>query len=95
MRNKIIIFLGVIGVIFLALVIVYFRRGEIKEKQTEKKLLFYCGAGLRPPVSEIVKIFSREHNVKIDCTYAGAATLRIQIQVTKRGDFLCRVMSPG
>ena len=87
MRSKIMIASGVIGVIALALIIVHFHRGEIQEKQTEKELLFYCGAGLRPPVSEIVRIFSREHNAKIDCTYAGAATLRTQMQVTKRGDF--------
>ncbi|NQS88823.1 molybdate ABC transporter substrate-binding protein [Patescibacteria group bacterium] len=37
-------------------------------------------------MSEIVKIFSEEHNVKIDCSYAGSGTLLNQIQVTKRGD---------
>ncbi len=63
-----------------------YSQGQAKQIE-EKRLLFYCGAGLRPPVSEIVKIFSEERNVKIECTYAGAATLRTQIQLTKRGDF--------
>jgi len=77
----------VLAVIALALIVVGSNYSQGQAKQTEEKeLFFYCGAGLRPPVSEIVKIFSGEHNVKIDCSYAGSGTLLNQIKVTKRGD---------
>lgn len=51
-----------------------------------KSLFLYCGAGLRPPVSEAAEMFSREHGVDVDCNYAGAGVLLNQIQLTKKGD---------
>jgi len=86
MRSKIAVVLDIIVVIVLVLIIIYARRGEVQEKQTEKRLFLYCGAGLRPPVSEVVDVLSREHDAKIECNYAGSGALLNQVQITKRGD---------
>jgi len=86
MRSKIAVVLGIVVVIAIVLVVVYVRRSAVQEEQTERKLFLYCGAGLRPPVSEAVEIFSSEHNVKIECNYAGSGALLNQVQITKSGD---------
>jgi len=53
----------------------------------ENRLLLYCGAGLRPPVAEIVQAFNREHGTVVECDYAGAEVLLSRIKLTGRGDF--------
>ena len=50
------------------------------------ELLLYCGAGIRPPVDELVEIFGRERNVKIIIDYAGSEVLLSKIKLTRRGD---------
>jgi len=49
-------------------------------------LLLYCGAGIRPPVAEIVDEFSRQHDVHVECNYAGSELLIASIQLTGQGD---------
>lgn len=53
-------------------------------KATALKL--YCGGGIRPPVSEIIKLFERETKIEIKPTYAGSGVLLTQIQLTQEGD---------
>ena len=72
--------------LFAAIAIVSMLTPSFSCPSGEKGLFLYCGAGLRPPVGEIVEIFSQEYNVKVDCSYGGAGTLLNQIQLTKRGD---------
>ena len=63
-----------------------------EKKQTEKQptekveLVLYCGAGIRPPVDELVKAFRREHGVKIAIDYAGSEVLLSKIKIYRRGD---------
>jgi molybdate transport system substrate-binding protein len=52
----------------------------------EPRLLLYCGAGIRPPVSETVAEFERRQGVKIECDYAGSEVLLSRIKLTGRGD---------
>ncbi|RKY03152.1 molybdate ABC transporter substrate-binding protein [Candidatus Poribacteria bacterium] len=52
----------------------------------EKVLKLYCGGGLRPPVSEIIKLFEEETGIRVKPTYAGAGVLLTQIQLTRQGD---------
>lgn len=56
-----------------------------KESQTQT-LLVYCGAGLKKPMTEIAGIFEKEHNVKIEYTFAGSAQLLSQAELSKKGD---------
>lgn len=56
-------------------------------KAKKKELLLYCGAGIRPPVEELVETFGQEYNVKIVTDYAGSEVLISKIKLTHRGDF--------
>ncbi len=50
------------------------------------ELQFYCAAGLRPPVAEIVEAFYKARGVKVACDYAGSETLLSKIKLARRGD---------
>ena len=57
-----------------------------KHASTEKGLLVFCGAGLRPPVAELAETFARKNNIKIDTDYAGAEVLLSKINLSNQGD---------
>ncbi len=46
----------------------------------------YCGAGIRPPVAELVETFARREGVNIECDYAGSEVLLSRIKLTRQGD---------
>ncbi|MBN2474786.1 MAG: molybdate ABC transporter substrate-binding protein [Pirellulales bacterium] len=46
----------------------------------------YCGAGIRPPVADLVEQFARREGVTIECDYAGSEVLLARIKLTRRGD---------
>ena len=50
------------------------------------KLLLSCGAGIRPPVSEVAEEFGRRNDVTVECDYAGSEVLMTRIKLSKRGD---------
>ncbi len=51
-----------------------------------ESLTLFCGAGFKKPVEEIVEIFQKRANTKVDAAYAGIGTLFSQILLTKQGD---------
>jgi len=51
-----------------------------------REILLYCGAGLRPPVDEMVEVFSREQGVRVVVDYAGSEVLLSKIKLTRKGD---------
>ncbi len=51
-----------------------------------KELLLYCGAGIRPPVDELVEVFGQLYSVKIAIDYAGSEVLLSKIKLGRRGD---------
>lgn len=51
-----------------------------------KELLLYCGAGIRPPVDELVEVFGRLYGVKVAIDYAGSEVLLSKIKLGRRGD---------
>ncbi len=57
-----------------------------QEQAAGKELILYCAAGIRPPVAELMEIFSREHGVKIFTDYAGSEVLLSKIKLSHRGD---------
>jgi len=61
-------------------------KGEESDSEA-KELLLFCGAGIRPPVEELVETFSREQGVKIITDYAGSEVLISKIKLICRGDF--------
>jgi molybdate transport system substrate-binding protein len=54
-------------------------------------LTLLCGAGLRPPVEEIVDAFRRRHGVRVEIQYGASNLLLGQLELTGRGD----VFLPG
>lgn len=71
-------------VIFLSLLLI--DRPDPSNKDKAKELIFYCAAGIKPPVEEISKEYEREYGVKINLMYGGSGTLLSNIQTTEVGD---------
>ena len=57
-----------------------------EKKTAPKELLLYCGAGIRPPVDELIEVFEREYGIKIAPDYAGSEVLLSKIKLVRRGD---------
>jgi molybdate transport system substrate-binding protein len=51
-----------------------------------KELLLYCGAGIRPPVDELVEAFFSRYGIRVRPDYAGSEVLLSKIKVARRGD---------
>lgn len=49
-------------------------------------LIFYCAAGIKPPVEEAVAAFTVECGIPVRLQYAGSGTLLSNIEVTGTGD---------
>jgi len=50
------------------------------------KVVFYCGAGIRPAVADIITAFEAEHGISIVTDYAGSEVLLSKIKLTQVGD---------
>jgi len=63
-------------------------KGEKPEgsKSEPRELLLYCGAGIRPPVEEMIDAFEREHGVKVVGDYAGSEVLLSKLKLARKGD---------
>jgi len=75
--------------VVIAVAFVLFGCKAEKPEETEsapRKLLLYCGAGIRPPVQEIAEAFEREHGVKVITDYAGSEVLLSKIKLARKGD---------
>lgn len=80
-----------------------------EKKQPEKhpseqmELLLFCGAGLRPPMTELAETFGREKGIKVVTDYAGAEVLLSKIKLGNQGDlympgdreFVCQAAEKG
>ncbi len=49
-------------------------------------LLVHAGAGIRPPLEELGRMFERETGVRVDYSYKGSGCLLADICFSKRGD---------
>jgi molybdate transport system substrate-binding protein len=56
------------------------------ENDTLPRLMLFCGAGIQPPVAELVEAFSKSHHCRIDADYAGSEVLLSRIKLNKKGD---------
>ena len=59
--------------------------------ETAPRLLFYCGAGIRPAANEIVKAFEARHGLTVECDYDGSERLLARMKLSRMGD----VYMPG
>ena len=67
------------------------KRKEPQPPQTgpetvKSELMLYCGAGIRPPVEELINEFFLETGMKIATDYAGSEVLLSKIKIGRRGD---------
>ena len=53
---------------------------------TVDPLLFYCAAGIKPPVEQTAHLYSDQYQQSIDLQYGGSGTLLGNIQITEQGD---------
>ncbi len=75
------------AILVIAILLTSCDRKAPKQKQTAgNELILYCGAGIRPPVAELIEIFKREHDVEIFTDYAGSEVLLSKIKLSRRGD---------
>jgi molybdate transport system substrate-binding protein len=56
-----------------------------KGKQNTE-LLFYCAAGLKTPIEEIVNQYEKEYGITVTVQYGGSGTLLSNLRISKRGD---------
>lgn len=61
-------------------------KSEPTAKVMNKKMLVYCGAGMKKPFEEIAKAFEEETKVGIEVTYGNAAQIITQISSSDMGD---------
>ncbi len=52
----------------------------------QASILVYAGAGLKAPMEEIAKEFTREYGTGVQYTYAGSGVLITQMNLTRKGD---------
>ncbi len=50
------------------------------------RVLFYCAAGIRPAIADIITAFEAEHDISIVADYAGSEVLLSKIKLTQTGD---------
>lgn len=55
-------------------------------EKAAKELVFYCGAGIRPAVADIITAFQANHNYQIIADYAGSEVLLSKIKLIRKGD---------
>ncbi len=61
--------------------------GEPTQVPAQKvELLVYSGAGLKPAMEEIKKVFEQDQDVVVNYVYAGSAQLLSQIETSGKGD---------
>jgi len=51
-----------------------------------EKLMLFCGAALKRPMDEIVMVFEKTTDIKVDVVYGAVGTLLAQMEFIKRGD---------
>ncbi len=67
--------------VLIALVALLFRNPPAR-----RTLVFYCAAGIRPPVETAAHEYQRENGVEVQLQYGGSQTLLAGIEASKRGD---------
>jgi len=59
---------------------------ETKRTSSAEPLVFYCAAGIKPPVEEVVRAYEEEYGVTIRLQYGGSGTLLSNIRAAQVGD---------
>ena len=54
--------------------------------QAKSKVFVYCGAGLKPAMDKIVKLFEKKYGVLVEISYGGIGAIASQFFASKMGD---------
>lgn len=73
-------------VLGLALPLLALAAGCGTKSSPRGELLMYCGAGLKPPVAEIIEAFEATTGVTVAADYAGSDHLLVKLRASGRGD---------
>ncbi len=76
-----------IGIGFAALILGILLLVSCKnDKPSEKSIVLYCAAGIKPVVEKVAKDYYKEYGVRVDLQYGGSGTLLSNLRVAKKGD---------
>jgi len=78
--------IAVLGISVLAMLAGACRKDKGTGKPDQPRLLLYCGAGIRPPVTELAEIYTCEKGVQVDIDFAGSEMLLSKLKLSRRGD---------
>ena len=84
--SRIVVLVGsvVVAAVLVGL-LVWNPRAE-RERDSARPLVFYCAAGIKPPVEEVVKDYQDEFGVAIRLQYGGSGTLLSNLRAAQVGD---------
>ena len=69
------------------LIAVFFTLTSCQNKEkSDKTLLFYCAAGVKPVVEKVAQDYYKEYGIRVDLQYGGSGTLLSNLRVAKQGD---------
>lgn len=90
MKTKVIVG-SVVAVAVLALLLIWQPDGGSAPTTTSpaspgEPLVFYCAAGIKPPVEKVVEEYTAEFGVPIRLQYGGSGTLLSNLRVARLGD---------
>ncbi len=57
-----------------------------KQSTTEKTLVLYCAAGIKPPIEKLTKDYEKISRVRIEIQYGGSGTLLSGLRIAQSGD---------
>jgi len=60
--------------------------GTRHPQDSQPPLVFYCAAGVNPPVAEVVKDYQEQLGVTVSVQYGGSGTLLSNLRVAQTGD---------
>jgi molybdate transport system substrate-binding protein len=64
----------------------YFGPPPSKAEARAAALMVHCGAGLRPPMEELAKLFEKRTGTQVDVAYKGSGCLLADIEFSRKGD---------
>lgn len=72
-----------VGIAVVGLLLI---RSESDEETAPKRLVVFCAAGLKLPVTEIAEVYRKRYGVDVSLQFGGTGTLVTQVSVAKQGD---------
>ena len=83
-RNIILSSLLAVGV--LVFLLVYVSKPAQVDSPKGEPIVFFCAAGIKPPVERVARQYEKEYGIPIQLQYGGSGTLLNNLQVAGRGD---------